>query len=162
MLTMLRQGHVLCTLNKLPISTLTTTPHLLHAKPFILLPPGARPSTSTEPLLPAPLERKRLIVRRFQVAVKCPDWAVAQAYCDQVFQKREDEARFVRENRAARGEAAADVEVREGGELEEAIEAFQADERWEREQRNLKGKGKGVFAPPSTESAGVRKGARWF
>ncbi|GAA6052724.1 hypothetical protein JCM3770_007195 [Rhodotorula araucariae] len=138
------EGYVLCTLNKLPLSTLTTTPHLLHTKPFLLLPPTAqRPSSSSAPLLPPALERKRLVVRRFQVATKCADWAVAQAYVDQVWRSRAGEARFVVANRCARGEddGPAEGEVREGGELEEAVAAYEADERWEREQRNLKGKG---------------------
>ncbi|BGP14458.1 hypothetical protein JCM10213v2_002407 [Rhodosporidiobolus nylandii] len=134
-------GHVLCTLNRLPISTLSTTPHLLHTLPFLLLPPGSRPSTSSEPLLSQPDERRRLIVRRFQMASKCADWAMAQAYVDQVFKAREEEARFVAENRRARGEADVEVEPREGGELEEAVDAFQRDERWEKEQQAL-GKGK--------------------
>ncbi|GAA5911798.1 hypothetical protein JCM6882_003358 [Rhodosporidiobolus microsporus] len=159
-------GHVLCTLNKLPISTLSTTPHFLHTLPFLLLPPGSRPSTSTAPLLPAPLERKRLLVRRFQMATKCADWAMAQAYVDQVFKAREEEARFVAENRRARGETVLDVEPREGGELEEAVEAFQRDERWEREQQTLgKGKGKGVYGSKMRTTGQVegkvRKGWGW-
>ncbi|BGP46603.1 hypothetical protein JCM10450v2_002450 [Rhodotorula kratochvilovae] len=157
-------GHVLCTLNKLPLSTLSTTPHLLHTKPFLLLPPSAaRPSASSSPLLPAPLERKRLVVRRFQVATKCADWAIAQAYVDQVWRAREDEARFVAANARARGEEVPEEgEVREGGELEEAVAAYEADERWEREQRNLKGKGPvgrrlGIAAPVEPP----RKGWGW-
>ncbi|GAA6000180.1 hypothetical protein JCM10207_007892 [Rhodosporidiobolus poonsookiae] len=150
-------GHLLCTMNKLPVSTLSTTPHLLHTLPFLLLPPGSRPSTSTEPLLPAPLERRRLVVRRFQMATKCAESAMAQAYVDAVFKAREDEARFVGENRRARGETDADVEPREGGELEEAVEAYQRDERWEREQAAM-GKGKGVFRPIPAEQGKPRKG----
>ncbi|GAA5855877.1 hypothetical protein JCM8547_000398 [Rhodosporidiobolus lusitaniae] len=161
------EGHVLCTLNKLPISTLSTTPHLLHTLPFLLLPPGSRTSTSTSPILPAPLERRRLIVRRFQVATKCADWALAQAYCDQVFKAREEEARFVNENRRARREVGEEVKAREGGELEEAVEAFEKDERWEREQKNGLGKEKGVAMRSRLRSTGqvepkVRKGwALW-
>lgn len=82
-------------------------------------------------------------MRRFQIATKCADWATAQAYVDQVWQARDAEARFVRENRCARGEGTEgdELEVRDGGELEEAVRAYEADERWEREQRNVKGKG---------------------
>ncbi|GAA6028121.1 hypothetical protein JCM8097_001880 [Rhodosporidiobolus ruineniae] len=157
-------GHVLCTLNKLPISTLSTTPHLLHTLPFLLLPPNSRPSTSSTPILPPPLERKRLIVRRFQMATKCSDWAMSQAYVDQVFKAREEEARFVRENHVARGGSGEGVEVREGGELEEAVEAFQRDERWEREQQE-RGKGKGVLESKMRSTGAVetkaRKGWGW-
>ncbi|GAA5967330.1 hypothetical protein JCM21900_002122 [Sporobolomyces salmonicolor] len=159
-------GHLLCSMNKLPVSTLSTTPHLLHTLPFLLLPPSASPSTSTEPLLPPPLERRRLVVRRFQMQTRCADWAMANAYVDQVFKKREDEAEFVRLNRAARGsEADGEVEcvaVREGGELEEAVEAWERDERWEREQRAA-GKGKGVLGTKmqSTGQAKARLRAGW-
>ncbi|GAA5976427.1 hypothetical protein JCM10908_005496 [Rhodotorula pacifica] len=142
-------GRALCRQNNLPPSTLSTTPQLLHTRPFILLPPGARPSASTEPLLSPALERKRLIVRRFQTQTKCTDWAMANAYVDQVFDAREKEAALIKENRRARGDAE-DIEVREGGELEEAVEAFLADERWEREQRNKKGKGRGLFSTPGS------------
>ena len=163
---LLSQGHVLCQLNKLPLSTLSTTPHLLHTKPFLILPPPARrPSSSAEPILPAPLERKRLVVRRFQVATKCADWATARAYVDAVWHEREQEARFVAENRRARGEAAAvgedePLEVREGGELEEAVRAYEADERWEREQRNVKGKGVLVHGAGGAAGAGARASGR--
>ncbi|KAG0667476.1 hypothetical protein C6P46_000007 [Rhodotorula mucilaginosa] len=142
-------GRALCRHNSLPPSTLSTTPQLLHTRPFILLPPGARPSASTEPLLSPALERRRLIVRRFQTQTKCTDWAMATAYVDQVFDAREKEAALVKENRQARGDAE-EVQVREGGELEEAVQAFLADERWEREQRNQKGKGRGLFNIPRT------------
>ncbi|GAA5943092.1 hypothetical protein JCM3775_000643 [Rhodotorula graminis] len=159
------EGHVLCQLNKLPLSTLSTTPHLLHTKPFLILPPTARrPSSSAEPILPAPLERKRLVVRRFQVATKCADWATARAYVDAVFHAREQEARFVAENRRARGGEAVDgddeLEVREGGELEEAVRAYEADERWEREQRNVKGKGVLVHGEGGTARADARAAGR--
>lgn len=159
------QGTLLCRWNKLPTSTLSTTPHLLHTREFILLPPGVRASTSTEPVLPPELERKRLVVRRFMVTTKCTDWSMAQTYVDQVFRAREEEARFVQENRTARGEAGEAVEVREGGKLEEAVEAYQADERWEREQRNLHGgvKGKGVFGRRTIEpgASGTKGSKGW-
>jgi len=134
----------MCQMNRLPISTLSTTPHLLHTLPFLILPPSARPSTSTEPLLPPFEERKRLLIRRFQIATRCTDYNVAKAYIDQVLKAREEEAEFVRRNRGARSDQEL-VEVREGGELEEAKMSYEADERWEREQREGKGKGKGLF-----------------
>lgn len=57
-----------------------------------------------------------------------------------MFDKRDAEAAFVRENRIARGEVDPEVAVREGGELEEAIEAWSDDQAWERMQVNGKGK----------------------
>ncbi|GAA5909829.1 hypothetical protein JCM5296_001830 [Sporobolomyces johnsonii] len=164
-------GHLLCSMNKLPLSTLSTTPHLVHTLPFLLLPPSASPSTSTAPLLPAPLERRRLVVRRFQMQTRCADWAVAAAYVDQVFKRREVEAEFVRQNRAARagerGEGEGEREgegvvVREGGELDEAVEAWRRDERWEREQQ-AQGKGKGVIGSKlgSTGQAKIKVRTGW-
>lgn len=139
-------------MNRLPISTLSTTPHLLHTLPFLLLPPHASPSTSTTPLLPPAEERRRLIVRRFQVQTRCAEYSVAKTYVDQVFEKRREEAEFVKANRDARRPAGTtdvlEEELeREGGELEEACEAYLADERWEKEQKENqeKGKGKGLF-----------------
>lgn len=79
---------------------------------------------------------------------RCAEYNVAKCYVDQVFEKREEEARFIRMNREARGTVSDKVEmsVREGGELEEAVNAFLADERWENEQKeNARGKGKGLF-----------------
>ncbi|GAA5936156.1 uncharacterized protein JCM15063_002726 [Sporobolomyces koalae] len=150
------EGPLLCSMNRLPISTLSTTPHLLHTLPFLLLPPGATPSTSTTPLLPPAQERRRLIIRRFQIQTRCSDYSVAQAYVDQVFKQREDEAECVRTNRRARGQFADVVEVREGGELEQATEAYLADERWEREQReHARGKGKGLFGSKIRSSGQV-------
>lgn len=73
---------------------------------------------------------------------------MAKAYCDAVFQKRDKEAAYVRENQAARDQAAGlttgfegetTVAVRQGGELEEAIEMYELDERWERQQKGKMG-----------------------
>lgn len=75
---------------------------------------------------------------------------MATAYVDQVFEAREKEAALVQENRRARGNTEDEVQVREGGELEDAVQAFLADERWEREQRNKKGKGRGLFSMTGT------------
>lgn len=74
-----QQGPLLCKLNKLPISTLSTTPHLLHTLPFLLLPPDAS-SSSTTPLHTPLEERRRLVLRRFQVHTRCSEWALAKAY----------------------------------------------------------------------------------
>ncbi|GAA6062388.1 hypothetical protein JCM10212_003197 [Sporobolomyces blumeae] len=177
------EGPLLCSMNRLPISTLSTTPHLVHTLPFVLLPPGAAPSTSTEPILAPREERRRLIIRRFQLQAKCADYSVAKAYCEQVWKKREEEADFVRTNRVARRTSGTtdetpddhalrgerdEVEVREGGELEEAVEAYLADERWEREQKeNANHKGKGTLFGSKLRTTGqveakVKSGWRWI
>lgn len=149
-------------MNRLPLSTLSTTPHLVHTLPFVVLPPGARPSTSTRPLVAPEVERRRLIVRRFQVATRCSDYGVATAYVDQVFERRTRDAAFVRANRDARGDADASeiADSEEGGELEEACAAYLADERWENEQKDkAKGKGKGLFGAVTTGRG--KTGSTW-
>lgn len=186
------EGPTLCRLNRLPISTLSTTPHLVHTLPFVLLPPGASPSTSTAPLLSPEEERRRLILRRFQTRTRCHDAKLAKFWIDQVFDQREQESRWVNLNREARSrgrkgtdsggsvnderEDEQDIETetlmtspRRGGELEEAVSAFLADERWEQEQRDKKAKGKGkslygskLRSTGQVESVGHNKTRTWF
>ncbi|KAK4705413.1 large subunit ribosomal protein L24e, partial [Phenoliferia sp. Uapishka_3] len=131
-------GQLLCRLNKLPLSTLSTTPHLLHTLPFLLLPPTSS-SASSSPLHPPFLERRRLILRRFQVHTRCSDWAMANFYVSAIFRERDAEYEMVKANRVARGESVEGLGPREGDELEEAIAAYEKDQKWEDGQ---KGKGK--------------------
>jgi len=81
-------GRELCRLNNLPPSTLSTTPHILHTRAFLTLPPSA-PSKSklsvhnTNP--PVDTEREARLVReraekRLQTLTKEVDWRVAKAY----------------------------------------------------------------------------------
>ncbi|KAK4051853.1 hypothetical protein OIV83_002558 [Microbotryomycetes sp. JL201] len=125
----------LCQINRLHPSALTTSPQLLHTLPFLLLPPHVN-STSSEPLLTPEQERRRLIIRRFQVHTRCSDYAMAAAYCNAIFDAREREADLVRQNRIARGDevGAHSVMVRTGGELEEACRQYELDDKWEKEQ----------------------------
>ncbi|KAM0788379.1 hypothetical protein ACM66B_001519 [Microbotryomycetes sp. NB124-2] len=133
-------GRYLCQLNKLHPSALTTSPQLLHTLPFLLLPPSVD-SKSSEPLLSAEQERRRLVIRRFQVHTRCSDYAMAAAYCNAIFDAREREAQLVKRNRLARGDVtcAQEVTVRVGGELEEAVEQYQFDDKWEKEQHGKMG-----------------------
>ena len=88
----------------------------------------------------APIEeRRRLILRRFQVRTRCADWAMASAYVGQVFRERDAELSMIRANRVARGEDVEGWVSREGGELDEAVAAYEMDQRWEESQ---KGKGR--------------------
>ncbi|KAJ8456954.1 hypothetical protein ONZ51_g11812 [Trametes cubensis] len=79
-------GRVLCRLNNLPASTIRTTPHLLHTRSFLILPPTSRPPP---PLSPAQQqvdeERRARLAReraetRFQTMTKETDRDVAKAY----------------------------------------------------------------------------------
>ena len=148
------QGRLLCTLNRLPPSTLTTTPHLLHTLPFLVLPPHMASGSST-PLHSAAEERQRLVIRRFQVLEKISSYAEAKTYVDFVFAARRVEVDQIRSNRAARRSAPLtpierdaeeeELQVREGGELEEARESWRKDREWENSQVDGgKGKGKAV------------------
>ncbi|CAE6424967.1 unnamed protein product [Rhizoctonia solani] len=72
----------LCRLNKLPPSTLTTTPHLLHTRTTLQLPPGSRTPSPPPPDLQQRLEAraKERAGRAFQAVTKETDWGVAQTY----------------------------------------------------------------------------------
>ncbi|KAH8917093.1 hypothetical protein BT69DRAFT_1355020, partial [Atractiella rhizophila] len=124
-------GHHLCVLNSLPPSTLSTTPALLHTRPFLLLPPNAQ-SSSPSPTHSEEIERTRLLIRRFQMATKVSEYALAKVYVEHVLAGRRKEARFVWRNRRNREvglrmeegdeeeEEGMEEFVRKGGELEEA------------------------------------------
>ena len=110
------QPRTLAALNSLPPATLTTSPHLLHTRPFLILPAGVQ-SLSAEPLLDEEAERRRLLVRRFQIETKATDERVARLYLDMVHELRDK------------------VEGgRRGGELEEAIENWRTDLRYVRQR----------------------------
>jgi hypothetical protein len=128
------QPRLLANLNRLPASALNLQPSLLHTRPFLVLPSTAKSSShSPKPLLPPEEERTRLLVRRFQVAAKCVDDLVAKVCIDQVLERRKQEASFVWQNAVARGGVQAasesDFGPRQGGEVEEALEAWHADSR---------------------------------
>ncbi|KAJ3757663.1 hypothetical protein EV360DRAFT_83816 [Lentinula raphanica] len=84
-------GRELCRLNKLPPSTLSTTPHLLHTRTVLTLPASARLKDKTGQSLLSSIkpeeERCRAVRRireraekRLQTVTKEIDWRVAQAY----------------------------------------------------------------------------------
>ncbi|PFH53091.1 hypothetical protein AMATHDRAFT_138453 [Amanita thiersii Skay4041] len=79
-------GRELCRLNNLPPSTLNTTPHVLHTRTFIMLPPTAskaRNLMAQNDVMDAERQaaRKReRASRRLQVITKEIDWGVARAY----------------------------------------------------------------------------------
>ncbi|KAI5824669.1 hypothetical protein K523DRAFT_284622 [Schizophyllum commune Tattone D] len=78
-------GRELCKLNTLPPSTLSTTPHLLHTRTFLVLPPSARGklAASQTPQEAAQHEARRARQRaekRLQTLTKEADWRVARAY----------------------------------------------------------------------------------
>ncbi|KAL5485702.1 hypothetical protein ACEPAI_6743 [Sanghuangporus weigelae] len=80
-------GRALCRLNNLPPSTLTTTPHILHTRTTLILPPSAKslPPGEEEESHDYDPERERQIklektAKRLQLITKEADWDVAKAY----------------------------------------------------------------------------------
>ncbi|KAJ7052593.1 hypothetical protein C8F01DRAFT_1261731 [Mycena amicta] len=81
-------GRLLCQLNNLPPSTLNTTPHLLHTRTFLVIPPSAhthlqpcetRPNSDEERAREVRRIRERA-EKRLQTLTKEVDWRVAKAY----------------------------------------------------------------------------------
>ncbi|KAJ3852322.1 hypothetical protein EV368DRAFT_74118 [Lentinula lateritia] len=82
----------LCRLNKLPPSTLSTTPHLLHTRTVLILPASARlkdqngysllssPSDDAEERLRAVRRARERAEKHLQIVTKEVDWRVAKAY----------------------------------------------------------------------------------
>lgn len=73
-------GVKICQLNSLPLSALSTTPHILHTRRVLILPPGKRiPPPTPHPSVVEAHERER-VEKRFQSVTKEVDWRVAKAY----------------------------------------------------------------------------------
>ncbi|KAK7033032.1 LysM domain-containing protein [Favolaschia claudopus] len=77
-------GRTLCRLNKLPPSTLSTTPHLLHTRTSLQLPPSAYSQLGSTDATPSPIDvHAREVSRagkRLQMLTKETDWRIARAY----------------------------------------------------------------------------------
>lgn len=139
------QGRQLCKLNELPPSTLSVTPHLLHTRTTLTLPPNARrPASPPPPDAQERLERraKERAAKRLQFVTKEVDFRVAKAYVsladgsdqDDEFNSKsklkevsEDPKRRVRGPGAVSGD----------GLEERAVDRYLEDEEWEAEQRRL-------------------------
>lgn len=68
----------LCRLNDLPTTTLSTTPHILHTRNTILLPPAFK-LPPEDPVL-GEARRVERAEKRLQTVTKETDWRVAKAY----------------------------------------------------------------------------------
>ncbi|KAI0360123.1 hypothetical protein OH77DRAFT_1472199 [Trametes cingulata] len=137
-------ARILCRLNNLPISTLRTTPHLLHTRAFLILPLSARPPPPLSPVEQAlDEERKARIAReraetRFQTMTKETDRGVAKAYValaglpdgeESDFKEYEKE-KGLRRRRARASHDDEDQEL-EG----RAMDRYFDDEEWEARER---------------------------
>jgi len=143
---------VLCQLNSLPPSTLSTTPHLLHTRGFLLLPPGTHTpeSLNAEAEQREEARRKERAMKRFQWVTKVVDCGVARAYMglaqDDLITPREDFSSEKSEKGTGR---------RLGRSKEEAaVNAYLDDDEWEREQLR-------VGAIPRVRVFSQVPGTRW-
>ena len=161
------QSRILCRLNSLPPSTLRTTPHLLHTRAFLILPPSVR---APPPLTPAEQalddkRRARLAVERaetrFQALTKETDRDVARAYvalaglpggAEEIeygdikeYEKGKDTDKGLRKRRGHSGESELDA-VGEGstGLEGRAMDQYFDDADWESHER---AKGRRVTIP---------------
>ncbi|KAI0635686.1 hypothetical protein C8Q77DRAFT_1155458 [Trametes polyzona] len=153
-------GRVLCRLNNLPVSTLRTTPHLLHTRSFIILPPTA---SSPPPLSPAEQaadeERRAKLAReraetRFQALTKETDRDVAKAYValadipdgkERDFKEYEDAGLRKRRVRSV-------DDVGEGSLEGRATDHYFDDEEWEARER---ADGRRAALPPFPYAGGA-------
>ncbi|KAF9496757.1 hypothetical protein BDN71DRAFT_1445684 [Pleurotus eryngii] len=75
-------AHELCRLNKLPPSTINTTPHLLHTRTSLVIPVATRTTTAKPPNEVKEAERwqRECAAKRLQLLTKELDWHTAKAY----------------------------------------------------------------------------------
>ncbi|KAG2347956.1 hypothetical protein BDR05DRAFT_875990 [Suillus weaverae] len=122
-------GRELCRLNNLPPSTLSTTPHLLHTRTFIILPPSAKPlSVTRDSDSDAGARRVReKAEKRVQMLTKEVDWRVAKAYVA-LADDPDEEAVYGFKYKETGGIGASTLEAR-------AADQYLEDQEWEEEQR---------------------------
>ncbi|EJU04790.1 hypothetical protein DACRYDRAFT_114113 [Dacryopinax primogenitus] len=165
-------GHALCRLNNLPPSTLRTTPHLLHTRTHLLLPPTISPlsplshahphpllSPSSSSALDTPERKRERAVKRFQLVTKEVDLDIARAY---VGLEEDSDGRSLASSfgeREGKGKGSADAGGRAGREGREAraVERYVDDTLWEREER---GQGRALRGAPWFEDRDRRERER--
>ncbi|OAX41162.1 hypothetical protein K503DRAFT_798195 [Rhizopogon vinicolor AM-OR11-026] len=122
-------GRELCRLNNLPPSTLSITPHLLHTRTYIILPPSVKSLSATQDADKAAEVRRvrERAEKRLQMLTKEVDWRVAKAYV--ALADDPDE------------EAAYGAKYKETGEIgvstleARATDQYLEDQEWEEQQR---------------------------
>ncbi|KAI0324582.1 hypothetical protein GY45DRAFT_1438966 [Cubamyces sp. BRFM 1775] len=138
-------GRVLCRLNNLPVSTLRTTPHLLHTRSVLVLPPSSRPPPPLSPSQQqADEERRARLAReraetRFQTMTKETDRDVAKAYVALAGLpdgEGKDHMEYEKEKGLRRRRAHASEDDGAGARVEgRAIDHYYDDEEWEGSER---------------------------
>ncbi|KAA1467459.1 hypothetical protein DENSPDRAFT_832513 [Dentipellis sp. KUC8613] len=167
-------GRALCRLNKLPPSTLSTTPHLLHTRTSLLLPPSAKVhSTLVEPIFDAEEEERRAQARtieraqkRFQFVTKEVDWRIARTYVALA-----DGESPMHQGAGEKGHE----DVKDGSRLKQvgnpgreatAVDRYLDDEEWEANERR-QGRGVHIQRIPGTgsrageSSSGTSRSSQW-
>ncbi|KAJ7127100.1 hypothetical protein C8R44DRAFT_874180 [Mycena epipterygia] len=160
-------GRALCRLNNLPPSTLTTTPHLLHTRGFLTLPPAAHAKLQANDARPSSAEERAREVRRareraekrLQTLTKEVDWRVAKAYIALAEDPDEAESFVLKQK-----ELGAPVGAAGPSRLEAvAVDRYLDDLDWEAEQLR---EGRSVHIPAypihTGKAEGSTKAAGWW
>ncbi|KAF4596539.1 hypothetical protein EYR40_007761 [Pleurotus pulmonarius] len=139
----------LCRLNKLPPSTMNTTPHLLHTRTSLVLPAAARIDGIEPPnVVKQDPERQRSRARecaakRLQILTKELDWHTAKAYVALA-----DDPELVAQHATKAKEMGGNVNASLEG---VAIAQYLDDEEWEQRQRQAR---TSTSKPPTNSSRG--------
>ena len=119
----------MCRLNNLPTTTLSTTPHILHTRTTILLPP----TSEIPPEGPGSAEARRVerAEKQFQMVTKETDWRVAKAYVALAQDPPYPPAKEKPENWERRPGGSRQTSIPES----DAIEQYFEDAEWEEQER---------------------------
>lgn len=159
----------LCRLNNLPTTTLSTTPHILHTRTTILLPPTSKPPPEDPELAEA--RRVERAEKLLQTVTKEVDWRVAKAYValaqDSDPFAKEKPARWERSLQGIPGSVSGGSSQRNVPESD-AIERYLEDAEWE-EQERRDGRGPvmqqfpwGSFGQKSEQNPVIQQGSSGF
>ncbi|KDR78880.1 hypothetical protein GALMADRAFT_64579 [Galerina marginata CBS 339.88] len=133
-------GHEICKLNNLPPSVIRTTPHLLHTRAFLLLPPTAKLHASLALSKEEEKGREEKLVReraekRLQTLTKEVDWRVAKAYVALADDAGEQEAFDAKRKEIGSTLPVGASSGRSQGLEALAVQQYLDDEEWEVEER---------------------------
>ncbi|KAF5367436.1 hypothetical protein D9758_003801 [Tetrapyrgos nigripes] len=141
-------GRELCRLNKLPPSALSTTPHILHTRGVITLPPNARlfdkqgnqfsndPKTIEEENARAVRRIRHQAEGRLQFITHEADWRVAKAYV--ALAEDPDELAMYDVKRKENGSVGLNLGPHSSSLSAAAVDRYLEDEEWEKtEGKNM-------------------------
>ncbi|KAG9045042.1 hypothetical protein FS837_007145 [Tulasnella sp. UAMH 9824] len=126
-------GRLLCKMNALPPSTLTVTPHLLHTRTTLVLPPTSRTPSPPPPDLQERLEQraKERAAKRFQFVTKEVDHSIARAYVALADGNSNEDLSEVKKKFTPGSSASNAAQGLEG----RAVDRYLEDDEWEAQQR---------------------------